>query len=661
MSERAKFHLQHGVYLTKLRQLKELHQRCFYVFDVETKDGLLGKKLFCYSLAYLNDKSHKLDVLCGNSDLGILFDFFNQHKGSDRNKIVFVHNLGFDVRFIIDYVVKKKIMDLNVVKSNIVSVGGSIIGFTIPSLKIQFRDSFQFLRSSQERAELDYEVDKELLKIDCKSIFNKKYRLWTKKEKETVINHNKNDVMALYSIMNCYRNIIFELFKIDFLSCLTLASLGLKCFRTTIEVDIPNPFIYLKFNQETKRREYWYEKPEESFCRSAYFGGRCEVFDLNKHFDCIYLDKVSMYPGVMVRNKMPFGFGYWERDKIKLNQIIESESEISGFIEVIVKYNMKVSKEATKYPVLPVKLNERTCFTNCTIRGVYTIPELRYAYQCGYDIEVKQAFLFEDMKNIFDKYILKLFEVKKTSKFGRREVAKRLMNALSGKFGQRIEQNIPKYTFFESEDQLQSYLSENPQITQYSTSINKDTKICHIIEKGVRVSIKSFMNVCLSAYITSIARVELIKQIHELFRIKIPAFYSDSDSIVTTKSCLKYLTLSKELGGWDIEKDFDEIVCLAPKCYVYKKDNVIKIVVKGLDRKKTEEIEKSVKTIEEAIELLKEPIELSERYKTLTQSLSGGYILDTKILSKHFSHKYFKREVLSDKTTNAWIDSTNPF
>lgn len=661
------FHNRRGVYLKKLRPLQKLKNRGFMAFDVETKDGLKGCKLFCWSIAF-KGKDRQLHTLQGYEDLAPLFEKIDNSKDKSHPRIIYVHNLGFDVRFVINYCVKHDI------KYNALTSGSSVIGLTIPSIGVNFRDSYQFLLSSQEMAEIDWDINEEYRKINCNDLFIKGYKQWTKRNKKRVVRHNANDVLALYEIMDKFRKTMFTEARVDTLSVHSLASLAMKAGRIELPYDLPNPFIYLQFNKESNHMEYAYEEKEEKFVRKSYFGGRTEVFDMNKHENAVYIDRVSMFPSEMHNNKFPIGWGRWIRDSTILQNAIQGLNNLEGFIECFVIPN----ENCSNYPILPLRMDKKIMYTNCKRTHVYALPELKYAFEMGYKIYPIKGFMFDESDYVFTPFVAKFFKLKANSKGGKKQCAKILLNSYYGKYGQQFERKTPLMHYFDSKMKMLEYVSvresDGNPLKKFKMSYSDESKLHIIVEIVENITIKPFMNVCMASYTTSYSRVSLIKKVHEMERKQIPVFYVDTDSLTIDNVNIETIPLGHNLGDWDIEQTFESVRFMAPKCYISlredKKDKIVKpfLKMKGVAKYKIKEICKTVQKeykknginrMERIEELIRAPIELAERYMTYNEAHRRGVILGTKERSKHYSFENHKRN-FTNGVSIAWNDATLP-
>lgn len=702
MSDRQDFMESMGVKLKPLKAIKKLRSRSFFTFDCETKDGLKRTQLFCWALAY-RTKERKTETIHGFTNLKPLFDFLHASKhDKSRYKIIFSHNLAFDSGFLNLYCQQHNI-ECKVIKS-----GSNVIVFSIPEIKLRFVDSLQFLQESQEKAEYNWKVDLKITKEETselmKELFQnekwndetnekvKPYPIWTKFEKKQLLSHCKNDVCALWSIMNEYRKTIFEIAGLDVLVSQSIASMAMKAFRICMndsdEREICNPFITLDFKKEGQRSHYMLrdiDASNEEFCRRSFFGGRTEVYDNRIHKNAHYVDKVGMYQYVMKEKKYPKGWGYWSNDIDLLTEMIQGLHEnMAGFIECYIEI-----PESEKYPILPQRLDERVMFTNCTRIGVHTLPELQYAQRRGYKIEPISGFIFDEVADYFSGFITKFAKIKDESKGGKRTGAKLIQNGVYGKFGQAFHRKNLKPFYFTNEndmfdkiDELELEFAEKGLEFKYHASTSLDSKLFILMISQDSLALKPFMNVCIASYITAYARIEITEMLNQMQTLKIPVFYSDTDSLTIPNKNISKLTLGKTLGCWDIEQSFVSVKFVAPKCYFFLKHEIgwdkfgyfvetIKpfLKMKGIEKRKIEEIIAPLKdsdgfvirekTLEEIEELIREPIQLAERYLCYTEAHRDGTILGTKKLCKHYSLENLKREFKNGQSM-AWNDETIP-
>lgn len=679
-----------GTSLKPLQKSKGLKNRGFMTFDIETNDGLRGKDVFCWSLAYYEQKisidengratgSFTMpEVLQGTSDdFGPLFEKINnKDKRRSSARVIYVQNLGFDIRHIMQYCAENKIeCDPPIGTSK-------ILAYYIPSYNVKFIDSLQFLFTSQEKAEIEWEVEEHLRKIDCKDIFNKPYADWSDSDKRKVLLHNKNDVIALLEIMNKFRKTLWDLTNVDVLTCLSLASMAMKAFRKLQTVEIKNPFVEIRFLEsednnillegKKKRKErptYVYNKFRDDFVRKSYHGGRTEVFQLGYFKNVTVLDVVSLYPDVMNRCAMPAGYGCWEVDEQILQDCIQSENSREGFIECYV-----VPPENIKYPVLGQMRGEKEIernfqFTCLPFTDVFTLVELRAAYKRGYKIYPKCGLLFDSSTEYFSNFVTTMIQEKINSKGGRRHCAKIILNSTYGKFGQKFLQKMAKYTYLLSEKEVYEFIEKNGVCRiKGGTKIKNGGNLFIHIASEERTMVKVFQNVAIASYICANARLKLLEQMELCDSLNIPVLDSDTDSIFIPSEFVPLLKLGTNLGDWDAEHVFDEILIFAPKCYAFaeNKEFYLKkhgnlegyrkffIKMKGIERHKLNEIADESNSLFEIGEKLRKPIQMAEKYMGYKEAHRFGVILGTKKPCKFYSFKNQKREFLTNGTSKPW-------
>lgn len=678
---------QYGVSLTPLKALQRRlpkRDQSFYTFDTETKDGLKGKQIYCWSLAYAEKggkDGYSLRVLQDYENFAPLFEFFLKHKKKKGWNIVYVHNLGFDIRFLIDYAAKQKIEYFPIVS------GSNMVCCIFRDYGVKFVDTFQFLWTSQDKAEIEWEIPENYRKINCVKAFETDFQLWGKLKapqytnrfgekkkgqsyKKWVYDHNANDVLALWEIMHKLRIVFFEVANVDVLQCITLANFSMKAMRKRLKDKIANPFIHTEWNEDGTKKEYHYDEKLEEFVRSSYFGGRCEIFDSNLHGKSAYVDRVSMYPSEMYNKKYPIGIGRLSYDYNEMMNIIEGKTNIEGFIEVECTPN----QFTTNYPILAEKRDGKTMFTNCYRKGVYTIPELKLSLKMGYVIRPLRGLLFDESDYIFRDFVDEFFKVKSTAKGGRKECAKRVLNSSYGKFGQAYKRAGSDMHYFTTEDEMLDFLHEVEDSEKFTQAPHKDNELWIVVEGTESIMQKPFMIVGIASYITAYARLALWEILHYLEEKGVNVYYTDTDSFTLDYDYIEKLEQSgligDKLGDWQIEQAFEQVKFIAPKCYISLqkgKDGIVKsaLKLKGVDKSKMDEIKKEADKLPENERMayiekeIRLPIELAEKYMTFNQAHRSGLILNTKKITKHYSFKNGKRNFM-DGSSIAWNDETLP-
>lgn len=508
--------IKNEVRLKWLKPRKAKSNQKFFTFDIETKDGLVGSKVhswaFCYS--YYN----KLHTISGtDNNFSKMFKYLNKTKHKTRWKIVYAHNLWFDFRHIEKYCYERGI------KIKVIRSGSNVICGLIPEFKIKFIDSLQFLLMSQEKAEKEWDIPKKYRKIDCNDLFDKDYSLWSKEDKKRVLEHNKNDVKALYCVLEKLRQFVFDEFNVDIISVITIASLCIKAYRRKmyktkdkeLKDGLLNPFLgWEKGNNNSNRFNisYFVDEEKENFVRKSYFGGRCEVFNTQQQDNVVYFDRNSMFPAEMATKRYPYGkpnwfrskdkekhgidyyknkgFTFYIKNKNKYIKLIKSktEQEIMNMIlnkTIFIKIKepkglnnqyeekyvvpkgfieAKIIPNKDNYPLLPYRRNMKVLFTHCERKWVYTTAELKKAQEIGYNIECYEGLIYPNTKYLFKEYMNFCYGLRKTfdkkTHGGQNKMVKFLMNPLYGKMGQKIYNAQTKYELFEEEDSAIEFMAK---------------------------------------------------------------------------------------------------------------------------------------------------------------------------------------------------------
>lgn len=549
------------VLLTKLKEQKCLNlKKKFYTFDVETRDGLEATELFCAAVADSVGNSIVSDTI---EDLIEFMMIPGKYK-----KWVFIQNISFEARYLFEY------FDSHNIDYHRIESGSTLLG--IATKHTNFIDSYQFLQEGQELAEITWEIDEELRKINCLDLFEQiPYEKWSIADKQRLRAHNRNDVLALMEIMKKLRETLFEIANVDIIGVWSPSSLSINSFRKVMDEDIHNSLVFKTFEDG----KFGLDINEDiyDFIKGTYKGGRTERIR-NSNQELVYADIVSMYPTVMKKYKFPTG-RYLEIPNKRL-QDYQQYLDFEGFVDCDLKTN------GSNLPFLGIKHNERFSFVNGdSVNFQITLFELRKALEYGYSVnKINRVVVFEQSNHIFATYVDKIFKIKSESKGGKRKLAKLLLNSLYGKFGQRIYFDRKDYRKFESRARFFKYCLDNQ--LDYDVELSNLKKVGRFYvyaRKDQSKSVKAFNMPHIAAYVTAYARYELYEA---ALKVGIEnVHYCDTDSLVITKENADNLNLGKNLGDWEFEKEFKLFWSFAPKCYVFiEKGKEIALKAKGLGK-----------------------------------------------------------------------------
>ena len=407
--------------------------------------------------------------------------------------------------------------------------------------------------------------------------------------KEELLAYCISDVDILKRSLEIYITSGIEANGIDPLDSSTVASYCMKVY-TTNHMPV-NKIAILK-------------KDEYEFCKRGFFGGRTEVFKMNKKFsdtelargECgRYVDIQSLYPTVQFFDFLPTGIPKWKTENNVSRKYFEDNY---GYHEV----DISPSKDIF-IPVLPEKKNGKLLFDVVDkVKTVYTSVELLEAIQCGYTVtKVHRSLVFTKCNNLFKSYIQKFLKIKTEcsgydgepgeeddyikryyehcgvlldkakliANRGLKLLAKLCLNSLWGKFGQKDNMATTKYVKpIEWFKLLRQHVKGEIEIKNENL-IDSDTLYVTYIEKKEENTSLISTNVALAGMVTSQARLRLYS---ELKKLNERVIYCDTDSIIYCYDPKKYNVVEGDLlGQWESEtkSKIREVIALAPKSYGY--------------------------------------------------------------------------------------------
>jgi hypothetical protein len=218
-------------------------------------------------------------------------------------------------------------------------------------------------------------------------------------------------------------------------------------------------------------------------------------------------------------------------------------------------------------PLLPYRYNDKLYFPTGKFEGYWDNELLRKAYELGYKIEPKKAYVFRSEK-LFTEYIDKFYKLKQRSKQKSAPylIAKLLMNSLYGKFGQSQEsEKLVKALGKDEIDKLEIINAVDIDCGLFKAKT--ESKGTHFIPQ-------------ISLHVTALAQLVLYEFIERILDKGKLVAYCDTDSIFTD---LK-LPTSKKLGDMKLEYDFKRGYFLRPKNYYIVKDKKDKTKAKGYSK-----------------------------------------------------------------------------
>ena len=531
--------------MSKKKQVKLI------TLDTETYNGLLGKlkRIAIYDGVKVHYGYSFKDIepiLLNYDTLG-----FKVH--------IYIHNAEFDIR---------KIQELysgdNVIWKKSLIINGRIATMTCKNYIIH--DSFKLLPMSLHKLSQDFNVK------------HGKMDLWDEVEK--VYPHEYKDVVDFlnrchiddeiflkylgYDVISLYE-VLDKLMEVsgvplyDFVNCPSTASLSRYILKNGYKGHQFHSGDSMQSDYEMLSMYNWADNLEiEEFIRMSYCGGRTEVFTPCLNKKGFHYDVNSLYPYVMAgidNHNYPIGKPSFTDSPLLAKQFYDEWKENRqglGFI------NCSVYIPQQFIPPLPVKMGKLT-FPCGAVYGTWTYEELEYAEKyCGVVItEFICACHFVLTYPVFEDFINTLYQLKdegtKTGNTALRTFGKLLMNCGYG------------YTGMTRDDKKALDSIENMGNYDFECITFSDEELGFI---EVPADIKSeYIQVAVASYVTSRARLVLLKALKDIEKRGGTVYYCDTDSVVTDIPLSAELVDSSKLGFWDLESEPISGLFLRPKVY----------------------------------------------------------------------------------------------
>lgn len=405
----------------------------------------------------------------------------------------FAHFGGrYDLNFVFDWLRTRSDIEVSFYCS-----GAMVVQMTLRrnGVTIKLCDSYRLLQAGLRDLGIAFNVEHKKTEIDFTTItYNKQ-----------LIEYNEQDCKCLYEVLERF-------FEETGIMSETFATHALRVWRKD-------------FLKET----IWKPRQEVlDFARSSYHGGRVEVFKRsNKHLHGY--DVNSMYPYVM---QFPMPVEYLGES----HKLIDASS-VYGFVEAT------VTIPEDYVPTLPVRL-EKLFFPCGTIRAVWSNEELIVAVNRGARIDKIHTAHYFKTREIFKSYIDKLYALKQHATEPTRTIAKLLMNALYGKFGQTPRKKVYCLERMAPDGAFPILLPDG--VPSGFAYYERDSHSAYLLPH-------------LASAVTSKARLHLLSRLDD------NSYYCDTDSIFTA---IPFHSVSKILGDW-AQVGEGECTFIQPKLYQF--------------------------------------------------------------------------------------------
>ena len=437
--------------------------------------------------------------------------------------------------------------------------------------------------------------------------------------------------------------------------------------------------------------------------RDGFYGGRTEAFVLyKKNIVAKYIDYTSLYPDRQKYCRYPKGH------PLIITENFKDVSEYFGVIKCKI-----LPPNSLYFPVLPTRINGKLLFCLCSLcgdkkfskcthndeerclDGTWITLEIQQALKQGYKIlkiyeiwhyeessiydkDSKTGGLFSSYINMFlkvkqessgypknvvsdkekDKYIQDYYDnegiLLEKSKIklneGMRAISKLLLNSHWGRFG--MNTNKSQYKLIRDPIEWYNLISDDQIIVQSADFTHKKYLQVYFIHANNMHESSSNVNVVLAAFVTTHARLKLLKEITLLGE---RVLYVDTDSIIYESIPNKYEPiLGIYVGQFTNELKetiyIIEFVSAGPKNYCYmKSDGTSMALVKGFalnhtaSKKINFESIRDVVTHDQKKNITTEQIRFSRDKVDWTNS--------TSIIQKNYRLVFDKRILFPDHST----------
>jgi hypothetical protein len=557
----------------------------FYVFDTETTGLEPMPKNFIFGVIY-GFNFCKVIYSCK--------EFINEfEKDRYRNKIIFAHNAEFDLLTVFGNIFTE--VDNQAIFNN---------KFISAKYKfVTFADSMNIFAASVAKiGEL----------INLPKLENEK----VKGEKLTKKNMTDKDIE--YCKRDC---------KIVFMALLSMfEEIG------SIKLTISSLSMYLFRNKYLPADISFSERVDEFY--ESYYGGRCEAFRIGS-VDANVYDINSLYPYVMVNCSFPDIKHLRKEVKLTVSYLHYLLKSYEGLAKI------KVRHKETFFGFLPVKYkingSVKLLFPVGEFETTVNFNEIRFAleHEAIEILSVDYVVYGNPIDSPFINFINDTYAKRQqTTNSLKSHIYKILMNALYGRFAMRMKltttyyENIPFKIITELQQDDKYY---DIQI------FNTERADCYLITENEKLKNNFFSIPTFSSYITSEARILLLKNLFE--NEKNGVVYCDTDSIFLMDHFSG--NVSNSLGCFKLEqKHIKEISGLKNYKYINEKGQTIE-VIKGISKTAKKIVRHNGAT----------EYHIKKYYKTkqaIRQNKDAG---QSYIMVKQLTHEYDKRKVFSDGST----------
>lgn len=529
-----------------------------FTADFETNVSKSDCRVWAYAICEIGNN---FEFSYGNN----IDDFIKWCSNKKENYLVYFHNLKFDGEYIFNYLlnngytcIKDKKERATKTFTTLISDIGQFysieIFFEVKNAKhinkVTIYDSLKILNFSVEQIAKDFSLPIRKLEIDYKQIREINHKLT-----DDEIAYIKNDV-----------EIMARALKIMFDENLTAMTIGSDALNN-----------YKEINKNFKKYFPILPYQIDKDIRKSYKGGFTYLNEIYKEKETgagLVFDVNSLYPSVMVYNKLPFGDpiffeGKYENDTL-YPLYIQTISCIFDLKDGMIP-TIQIKNNLSFLPNEYVKSSDGDIIT-LTLTSIDL--ELFFEHYNVSELTYHNGWKFKAIKGLFTEYIdywsNKKIDAKKDNNTALYRIAKLMLNSLSGKFGL------------------------NPNIRSKYPYLNEDGIVKYALYPG---EIRDSIYLPVATFITSYARYKTITTSQKIKDYSIKKYgidkyvYSDTDSVhclFENSDELKDIIEIDDykLGAWKEESKFIKGKYIRQKCYIeLGTDEKMNVTIAGLPKK----------------------------------------------------------------------------
>lgn len=476
---------------------------------------------------------YNIDEFYHGTEISTFFEIL-KNKGCNN---VWFHNLEFDGKFIIDYLLNNGFThvddkpDYNEF-STLISKLGKFYSITVNlgSVTTRFCDSLKLYPMSVATIAKSFGFDEQKGEIDY-TAHRRRGHILTQQEYDYL----RRDLQIVAKALA--QNIDEGLTRI------TVGSNAFADFKKSHKRTFSSICPVIDLEQDAFIRDAY--KGGFTFCNPKYEG--------KDVYNGISVDYNSMYPSQMISNPFPFG------QPQPFDGQYTHDDEYPLYVQAL---TADIRLKQNGLPFIQVKggmfdAHKHIDNSNGYIKLTLSSVDLDMLFD-NYDVDVLSwdgGYKFKSVTGIFDDYVSKWSAVKKTSTGGKRVLAKLFLNSLYGKFG------------------------TNPDVTPKIPELCEDGIVRYRISENLED--RDPVYIPIAVFVTAYSRKALIDGIKTNYDRFI---YCDTDSmhLLGTEPPAGIKLHDNDFCAWKVEGTFTHARHLRAKCYIWDLNGEISVTCAGM-------------------------------------------------------------------------------